>query len=95
MPKRYPRDLTSIGRFLAACRRSPRAGDRQDLTPYEAERIMAMLRDLSPVERDTRLRLLSTVVLPWRRLYDGLAPDVQRDFRPVGEFMDRLHNAAR
>ena len=61
----------------------------------EAERIMGILRELTPGERDARLRLLSTVVLPWRRLYDGLAPDVQQEFRPVSEFMDRLNNAVR
>jgi hypothetical protein len=61
----------------------------------DAERMMAMLRSLPTVERDTRLRLISSVVLPWRRLYDGLAPDVQREFQPVSEFMDRLHAATR
>jgi hypothetical protein len=30
-----------------------------------------------------------------RRLYDGLAPEVQREFQPVNKFMDRLHAATR
>jgi hypothetical protein len=80
----------------ALVRASPdqRAGAVRDFM-LDAERMMAMLRSLPTVERDTRLRLISTVVLPWRRLYDGLAPDVQREFQPVSEFMDRLHAATR
>jgi hypothetical protein len=54
-----------------------------------AGRLFKALDRLSPVERDTRIRTMIPLLTAWRRLYRGLAPDVQRQLAPAMELLER------
>lgn len=54
------------------------------------EALVALLNTLSPVERLERQRALLAVIKPWRRLYQGLAPNVHKELAPVAALLDRL-----
>ena len=56
----------------------------------QGEAMLQSLNALSPTERTERLRVLSTVLPPWRKLYQGLAPSVRGDLTPVTELLERL-----
>ncbi|MGV3723514.1 MAG: hypothetical protein ACO1SX_21675, partial [Actinomycetota bacterium] len=54
------------------------------------EALLLLLDTLSPAERAERLRALAKVVTPWRRLYQGLAPEVHKELAPVTALLARL-----
>lgn len=54
------------------------------------EALLLLLDTLPPAERAERLRALATVTAPWRRLYQGLAPEVHKELAPVTALLARL-----
>jgi hypothetical protein len=56
----------------------------------QGEAMLQSLNALSPTERAERLRVLSTVLPPWKKLYQGLAPSVRGDLTPVTELLERF-----
>lgn len=59
----------------------------------DLERLLAPLAALPPAERQERVRHLAPLVTGWKRLYGGLAPHVQRELAPVGEWLSRYLGA--
>jgi hypothetical protein len=55
----------------------------------EAQRLLAELDRLPAAERAQHLRSLQNVRLQWRRLYTGLAPNVQAELAPVHELLEQ------
>jgi hypothetical protein len=53
------------------------------------EKRVATLDPLPPAERANRIRALRPVVLQWRRLYTGLAPDLKKQLRPAALFLEK------
>jgi hypothetical protein len=54
------------------------------------EVVLGGLARLSPAERAERLRVLGSLVVSWRRLYQGLAPTVRNELAPVTALLERL-----
>lgn len=52
------------------------------------EKRVATLDPLPPVERTNRIRAAHPVLLQWRRLYAGLAPDLKEQLRPAALFLE-------
>jgi hypothetical protein len=62
----------------------------QDFLAY-GELLFRAMEPLPLEDRRQRIRVAWTVLTPWRRLYRGLAPDVQRELKPISLFLeDRL-----
>jgi hypothetical protein len=53
------------------------------------EKRVANLDPLPPAERLSRLRAARPVLLQWRRLYAGLAPDLKAQLRPAALFLEK------
>jgi len=52
--------------------------------------VLQGLSRLSPSERAERLRVLGTLIVGWKRLYQGLAPGVREELAPVTALLERL-----
>jgi hypothetical protein len=52
--------------------------------------VLRSLSRLSPGERAERLRVLGTLIVSWKRLYQGLAPGVRAELAPVTALLERF-----
>lgn len=77
-----------IHRIVRATPRQ-RAAEVQEFL-LRGEVVLQALARLTSAERAERLRVLSSLVGSWKRLYHGLAPGVQSDLAPVTGLLERL-----
>jgi hypothetical protein len=55
----------------------------------EAEALFDSLARLAPSQRDVRIRTIYPILAPWKRLHQGLAPEVQKQMAPILEVLER------
>lgn len=78
-------------RTLVRANSAQRAAAVQEFL-HAGEQLTASLAPLSATERAERLRAALPVLSQWRRLYQGLTPNVARELAPASDFLERtLH----